>query len=554
MLGFVRHRRFVKFISLTLIVASFIVASADSPGYGASSQSSPVVQRGVPLTNTSAGSGTQIDRVDMLTSSFGYGVAANDTFYPTRWVDLVRTSDAGSSWTMQSALPYQSFHQSGGELVPTINFVSRMVGYVSSEGTVPGALFMTINGGITWSKVSTPGVAPTFMATSSALAVVSDICVHPHQDSDFNLCPNVLSLYRVGATTPWRSVRIPRTSNIANRNAQLFAMPSPNSFVISEGDPGGGGEHSRLSLSETSNAGITWRHVDDPCAGLGSDQLVTFNSRAWLLSCFLGIGMNQGIGNLWRTSNGGASWSRVLHGDEEATTLVPSGNQRILFGEVAGATGGIVFSTDGGAKWTRTDIDGQGGAPESLSTIGPTGAIDVVIGNLMYRTRNGRNWTPLPELPAGTYKGLSICSPRDGVTAVISTKQVKNIPGSSPIIFTNRGTRDCYLDAAPIVRAVNDTSRNPVGPPAQMTYEQSDFVILKAHGGRANAMLGISPTSEWGPPSRCVPKIATGVTISFGSPGLFVDKLRVPTSVCTRFATVSIIEVLPGMSTHFKIT
>jgi hypothetical protein len=331
-------------------------------------------------------------------------------------------------------------------------------------------------------------------------------------------------------------------------------MPSPNSFVISEGDPGGGGEHSRLSLSETSNAGITWRHVDDPCAGLGSDQLVTFNSRAWLLSCFLGIGMNQGIGNLWRTSNGGASWSRVLHGDEEATTLVPSGNQRILFGEVAGATGGIVFSTDGGAKWTRTDIDGQGGAPESLSTIGPTGAIDVVIGNLMYRTRNGRNWTALPELPAGTYKGLSICSPRDGVTAVISTKLVKNIPGSSPIIFTNRGTRNCYLDAAPIVRAVNDTSRDPVGPPAQMTYEQSDFVILKAHGGRANAMLGISPASEWGPSSRCVPKIATGVTISFGSPGLFFDKLRVPTRVCTRFATVSIIEVLPGMSTHFKIT
>src|ERR1035441_6446668 len=97
-------------------------------------QSRPVVQRGVPLTNTSAGSGTQVDRVDMLTSSFGYGVAANDTFNPTRWVDLVRTSDAGSSWTMQSALPYQSFHQSGGGLVAALNFLSRMVGGVSRGG------------------------------------------------------------------------------------------------------------------------------------------------------------------------------------------------------------------------------------------------------------------------------------------------------------------------------------------------------------------------------------------------------------------------------------
>jgi len=116
----------------------------------------------------------------------------------------------------------------------------------------------------------------------------------------------------------------PRTSNVANRHAQLFAIVSSNTFVMSEGEPGGGGQHSRLSLSESSDAGITWRHLDDPCAGLGSDQLVTYSSQRWLLSCFLGVGMNQGIGALWHTNNGGATWSRVFHGDEEATTLVPA--------------------------------------------------------------------------------------------------------------------------------------------------------------------------------------------------------------------------------------
>ena len=121
-----------------------------------------------------AGRGTQIDQVDMVTSAFGYGVVANDPFHPRSWIYLVRTSDAGSSWSMQSALPYPSFHQSGGELVPRIDFVSRLVGYVASrDGAIPGALFVTTNGGLTWSKVVTPGVTPTFMATAYTLAVVT---------------------------------------------------------------------------------------------------------------------------------------------------------------------------------------------------------------------------------------------------------------------------------------------------------------------------------------------------------------------------------------------
>jgi len=48
---------------------------------------------------------------------------------------------------------------------------------------------------------------------------------------------------------------------------------------------------------------------------------------------------------------------------KEATTLVPSGNGRVLFGEVAGATGGVATSNDGGATWTRTDIDVKAARP-----------------------------------------------------------------------------------------------------------------------------------------------------------------------------------------------
>jgi photosystem II stability/assembly factor-like uncharacterized protein len=553
MLGFMRRPRLVPLTTLVVLASIVSVVSGASPGSGAVAHPSPLVQRGTAITNQSDGVGTAIDRVDMVTSRLGYGLIANNIFDPTRWIYLVRTTDAGSSWTMQGALPYYAFHQSGGEEVPTIDFVNAQVGYVSLEGTVPGAIFITKNGGISWSKVLTPGVTPDFLATSSTFAVVTDICNHPHQESDFNLCPNRLSLYHVGATSPWRSVLIPRTSNIVNRDAQLFAIVSPNTFVVSAGDPGGGGQHSRLSLSVTNDAGITWRHLDDPCAGLGSNQLVTYSTTKWLLACFLGIGMNQGMGNLWRTDDAGVTWTRVQHGDAEATTLVPSGNQRILFGEVAGATGGIVYSVDGGSHWIRTSIAGLGGAPESLSTIGPTGAIDDVLGGLIYRTTDGRHWTTLPELPASTYRGMSICSARSGVKATFRWKPLKAAIGPSGIIYTNNGAKNCYLDAAPIVQPVDGAARTPVGPPAEMTYEQTDFVVLKAHGGRANTSYLLFPTNSYQPASTCAGEVATGLSIDFGSPSHFFVPFRSPTKVCTKFSTASVIEVLAGLSKHYTM-
>jgi hypothetical protein len=264
--------------------------------------------------------------------------------------------------------------------------------------------------------------------------------------------------------------------------------------------------------------------------------------------------MNQGMGNLWRTDSAGAAWTRVQHGDTEATTLVPSGNEHILFGEVGGASGGVVYSTDGGATWSHTGVDGQGGAPNSLSTIGPTGAIDQVVGALMYRTRNGRMWTAVPELAAGTYKGLSICTARD-VSITFRWKPLRAAIGPSGIIYTNRGSHNCYLDGAPIVQTVDGPADTPVGPPAEMTDDQTDFVILKAHGGRANTSLLIFPTDSYRPASTCDAKVATGMTISFGAPSHFIGRFRAPTKVCTRsFSTVQVIEVLPGLSKHFTIT
>ncbi len=545
-----RHTTLSRLIAIAVLLVSVIALSGDTPGGAATSPPAPpFVQRGATLTSTSAGLGTMIDSVDLLSATFGYGVASNDPYHPTGWVYLVRTSNAGSSWTLQSALPYLSFHQSGGTVIPSVHFVSRRVGYLESGPATPGAIFETLNGGLTWAKLSTPGITPTFLTSDLSLAVVSYLCTHA--DDDPNDCPDELSLYRDGATSPWRSVTIPRTSNVRNRDAQLFAAPSPSAFVISEGDPGGGGQHSRLSLSLVSDGGESWRHLDDPCASFGSDQLVTFGPRNWLLSCFLGEGMNQGIGNLYRTGDAGHSWTRILHGDEEATTITPSGNRHLLFGAVGGATGGVVVSSDGGARWTRTDINGQGGASESLATIGATGAIDVVIGGQTYRTKDGRTWNALPPLPGGAYRGDPICVPQH-VKVTLRGKPVKGFQASSRLIFTNDGAQNCYLAGSPNTQSLGGVSHTALGSPGYVDgYNEPRLVVLKAHGGTANARLWISRTKGWSA-STCAAATAKGLAIDFGSPADFVVSFRTPLRVCTGLTGlgINVDAVQPGSNPH----
>jgi len=87
-----------------------------------------------------------------------------------------------------------------------------------------------------------------------------------------------------------------------------------------------------------------------------------------------------------------------FHGDEEATTLVPSGNGRVLFGEsperrAASRLATMACHVDPHRHRRSRRL------AESLSTIGSTGAIDDVLGGLIYRTRDGRTWTALPNCP-----------------------------------------------------------------------------------------------------------------------------------------------------------
>jgi photosystem II stability/assembly factor-like uncharacterized protein len=515
------------------------------------------VTRSTPLTDTTLGAGTQIDVIDMLSSALGYAVASGSGKGPALYY-LVRTTNVGNSWTVLGALPLAAFtaaSANGRWTVPSIHFVNAKVGYVS---VTDGPLFVTDDGGTTWSKVKTPGIWPTYEISANTMFVASDVCTANLPAYGPLQCPSYLSQYRVGTTTPTKISIIPGVGVGKWRAAVVLDALSSTTAVVVEG----GTEGSRSSLLATDNGGASWRQLSDPCEGLMVDQLLTHDPGRWLLYCYMGGGMNQGSSELWRSSDGGHSWSIVAKSTEgginiggigDVSNMLYFNNEGTIYGALGGAAGGLEYSSDLGAHWTRTNITTNiyGGAPEYVSVFDAAGAIFGIEDGPQYRTSNGTKWSELPELPAGKYKGHSICTSKRGTTVLLH-KAVTSIPAGTldyPVDFTNDGDVACYLNGIPIAQPVAGPDRRPIGQAAYPAGSsgRGGLVILKAHTGVASIVLESDAASGY-PRSYCIPKTMTGLVVRFNPPATFY--LSMPRRmVCSGVSTVRNSGVVVGVST-----
>ena len=541
-------------VPIILALAAALLSVVGAGGHaGATAMSAPVIRIGTPLTTTTLGLSTQIDSVEMLSSTVGFAVAANSTPGVRNWIYLVRTRDAGSHWSVVGALPYASFTQGWPSSPPFLHFVSNAVGYVSSAQG--GSLFVTDTGGREWSKVTTPGIWPTFAVRGSWVSVVSDICHGTLPVYGPLQCPSVLSLYRVGQTKPASTSPVPAVGVGKWRSAVALAAPSPTTAVVSAGST----EGTLSSLLETTDAGRTWRTLRDPCEHLTIQQLLTPSRNHWLLSCFLDGGMMQGTNKLWSSSDQGRSWTLEAYSGEQQyhvgdiadtwNTLAISGNRQIIFSAVGGAAGGVETSINGGWRWTGATFHADsGGSPEYLTAFGPTGAIMGVQSGSVWRTLDGTHWVPL-LLVAGKYHDDAICTTGRGVTVKRGRTGAALGTAYTAVVFSNNGNRACYLNGVPAVQPVSGVHHSAVGPAASAysTSGRGGFVVLKAHGGKASVSLGIETAANV-PAKSCAPKSATGVTVRFSPPADFYLSLgHSAVSVCTTQPTTEIWGVVPGI-------
>jgi photosystem II stability/assembly factor-like uncharacterized protein len=543
-------------ISTLAFVSASVASIAATGSAGVSHSQNLSVRAGAVLTDTTFGTGTQIDTIDMLSDSVGYAVASPSNT-GRGWFYLVKTTNIGNSWNVEHVLPLASFvGMYGANLNPDIRFVSSKIGYTSVQN---GPLYVTDDAGQSWSKMPTPGIWPTFVVSGDVVSVVSDVCHGSVPAYGPLKCPSELTQFPLGGARPMRTELIPVLGRAGEwRAATALASTSPQSIVVSEG----GSEGSTSSLLSSTNGGSSWKSLSDPCEGLRVDQLIAAKHHKWLLYCFLDGGMNQGNSALWASSDQGNSWTAVAHANEMsespnsirdvANTIYSNNRGSVLYGALGGAAGGLEISTDGGVKWTPTSIPTNlyGGSPEYMSMFGETSAIFGIESGPQYRTLNGKRWVELPSLPAGKYLGHSICTVHQGTEASLGASVI-GIPATTidyPVVFTNHGNVSCYLNGIPTAQPVVGPGRDAVGQAAfpEEMGARGGFVTLKSRGGRASIVFERESATTYSR-SYCVPKVMGGIKIKFASPSAFYVKIP-REKVCTGAPTVNVGGVVSGLT------
>ena len=522
----------------------------------ASSAGSSAIQSGSLLTNTLLGTSTQVDQVDMLSPTLGYALATRYLGHSRYRYYLVRTTNLARTWTIRSEIPsdddrYPIYTDFGAvDSDQMIDFVNRNVGYVIGRGD---DLYVTDNGGSTWKRVETNYPYSGYGVSGSTMSLVTAKC-HTSSTSSSPKCAYELNGYVVGSPVPEYSRPIPDVNVKYPSAAALLAVAPDSTDIVNLSNDVWA---TRSSLIVTHDDGQTWAGIPNPCTGELIEQMAVASDGEWLLSCFLDEGSYHGTAKIFRSTDDGVTWATVL--DDSALRDIKgnlggtpayfffSGNDRVLFTALQNPAGGLSVSNDGGTDWTPdTALGNTGSNPGSLSVFGPTSSIYQVWQGPMYVTNNNRTWRILPQLPAGLYKGLSICTSKD---TTLSLRRVKT--GGlryTYVDFTNDGAASCYLDGAPTLQLLGAGSV-PIGEDvgSELFVANGDFVVLKPNGGVADVPFYVNPASTYKPTSTCDAKSAVALRIDFGAPSNFVLSLsKHPILACSKLPNVNLDALRPG--------
>jgi hypothetical protein len=525
------------------------------PASGATRRAATIAP-GTVLTNTTLGGYSQIDQIDMLSPRLGYALATGSLGHDRYAYYLVRTTNLGKSWTVQSEIAanlerYPIFSDYNlGHNNSSIDFVSVRVGYVDGAG---GSLDVTSNAGRTWSQITPANSSTSYAVNGATTSVVVTMCPSGATTTT-STCKSEFELYPTGSTRPIYSTGVQVPSKYYEPIVELLAA-APHGIDVLNVDAGNFTTATSLRISHDN--GRSWAPMANPCATLAIEQLLVATNGTWILSCFRDEGMSQGPGRILRSTNDGRSWSTELnypgyrpgkpYRPDSPMSLVFSGNDRLLYGVILNPAGGLSVSSNYGRTWTAERFFGYtGGAPGSVTNFGPTSSLYQVFQGPAFVTRDSRSWKLLPQLSAGRYRNASICTSPD--TRVRWRSHVVAGLRYTYLDFNNSGTHACYLNGMPSIQPRSSRGR-AVGPP--ITGESSaaggGFVLLRANGGVANVSVMINPVSGYRPVSNCAPAKASALLINFAPPSLFKYRLGVHDFyVCTTMPNVLLRQVMRG--------
>lgn len=221
-----------------------------------------------------------------------------------------------------------------------------------------GRAFSTIDGGATYRYIYNTGANPILDAETDAANKQNALCLDPNDPNRLYVCGRRLwrTVDARSATPDWFAVKDeippdggPLIDGNDPRNLSAVAVAKGNSDLIMAG-------HNNGQLFRTTDGTFvapTWVRVDTPAMPKRWISRIVFDplnpNRVFV--CFLG----WESGNLWRSMDGGATWSDVSTGMLPMAPVHTVGLSRLNGDNVlVGTEVGLFASDDGGGSWSAT--------------------------------------------------------------------------------------------------------------------------------------------------------------------------------------------------------
>lgn len=280
------------------------------------------------------------------------GAGGADTIYHDGFVGLddnhiAKSTDGGATWTLVTRPVF-----AGGRLVQNVSMVDASTVYLEAGGSSPDHVWRTTNGGTSWAQVTVADHQSPVMAGTAKIWSASSAST------------GAIKRYLLDGT----GAETLTTGGTAD-DAVGAAMPSRGSDTFALFYRGVLGISDATKLWKC--VGTTVTDITPP----GSN--VTAFASGWMAAyspdgsrivalCYDPDGSSGDLGQLWLSTNGGTSWTKVEESTNLKPTDVPTAHYLIACdpndSQVWYVAGGnlnnndaVVWrSTDGGATWAST--------------------------------------------------------------------------------------------------------------------------------------------------------------------------------------------------------
>jgi hypothetical protein len=315
---------------------------------------------------------------------------------------LVGTDDGGATWRTKGTVPERISSPRDAQLA----FADPRTGYLLVYRAARVTLYLTVDGGRSWTPVGLPHIPTSVSIFGDQLWVLTNDCAY---SSTLRVapgtCPSRLLTVRAGTTTESSDQLVPApplpttgTVSIAAMGAAIMGRFSAESGIVRSGAAEVGAD---VRLLLTDDEGLHWRSVSNPCeSGIPITGIVEATGSRWVANCETGTREDQVA--IYHSGDQGEDWSLVAEsnpqgptlgqvGDYAAGAIVSSADHHVLWR--TGTAVGLDTSTDGGHTWRSTYV--PTGYDTALVTAGARAAWLPAPYDGLRRTLDGVHWTVL---------------------------------------------------------------------------------------------------------------------------------------------------------------